>query len=96
MDSSKIKNIRQDLQDYLDRRTFGLRACRRRRKNPINPVNPVSKKQLNIESIQNSVHFREKKYCGEFVTVIMDRSTNSRDLGCGLRGLRLARKGYSP
>jgi len=60
MDSIKIKNIRQDLQDYLDRRAFGLRARRRRRKNPINPVNPVSKKKSNIESIQHSVPFRGK------------------------------------
>ena len=28
----KKKNIRQDLQDYLDRRAFGLRLSRRRRK----------------------------------------------------------------
>jgi hypothetical protein len=28
MDSSKKKNIRQDLQDYLDRRAFGLKISR--------------------------------------------------------------------
>ena len=33
MDSSKKKNIRQDLQDYIDRRASGLRVFCRRRKN---------------------------------------------------------------
>jgi hypothetical protein len=50
MDSIRKKNIRQDLQDYLDRRAFGLKASRRKGKNPINPVNPVQKK------IKNRIH----------------------------------------
>jgi len=49
------KNIRQDLQDHLDKRASDLRVSRCRRKNPINPVNPVKKKKLKIESIQHSV-----------------------------------------
>jgi len=32
MDSDLKKNIRQDLQDYLDSKAFGLRVARRRRK----------------------------------------------------------------
>ena len=55
MDSSKEKNIRQDLQDYSDRRAFGLKATRRGEKDPNNPVDPVPKKKLKIESIQHSV-----------------------------------------
>jgi hypothetical protein len=41
--AKKISQGRQDIQDHPDRRAFGPRAARRRRKNPINPVDPVQK-----------------------------------------------------
>ncbi len=42
MDSIKKKNIRQDLQDYEDKRAFGYLAAGE--KNPLNPVDPVQKR----------------------------------------------------
>jgi len=44
MDSRKKKSIRQNLQDYFDRRAFGLRYLAAGEKNPIHPVNPVQKR----------------------------------------------------
>ncbi|MGB9440093.1 MAG: hypothetical protein WCB15_19255, partial [Desulfobacterales bacterium] len=41
------KNIRQDLQDYPDKKAFGLKVPRCRRKYPLNPVNPVQKRKYN-------------------------------------------------
>ncbi len=54
MDAINKQHIRQDLQDHLDRRAFGLgEYLAAGEKSPINPVNPVKNKKLKIESIQH-------------------------------------------
>ena len=60
MDSIKAKHIRQDLQDHLDIRAFGLGYLAVGERYPINPVNPVKNKKLKIESIQHLVPLRGK------------------------------------
>jgi hypothetical protein len=91
------KNIRQDLQDRLDRRAFGRRTSRlpqakkillillagsKLSAKTIGPGRcaPKTGKSCLKKGIKNRIHstpsiFVVKKYAGEYVTVIMNKST---------------------
>ena len=82
MDSIKKENIRQDLQDYIDKRAFGPKVSRRQRKEivtPLNlqngaayvtgaihPVNPVPKKE-----IKNRIHSTISALVGKSINANM-------------------------
>ena len=51
----KKENIRQDLQDYIDKRAFGPTVTRRRRRKSHSSCKSCLKKELKIESIQHSL-----------------------------------------
>ncbi len=50
----------------MDRRAFGRRSTRQRRKNPINPVNPVKIKKLKSNPFNTHCPCRMKMSCSQF------------------------------